>query len=1100
MFLSPVKLSEATHVLFLGVLTLSMLACDESEIISYPEISIQPETLDFGQIPVDSSIGKELIITNRGLAELRLSSVKLPSRALAFSIRSVPGQFPAKDKKSILVSFNPQEIGSFSSTITISSNAREHALLKILVTGLAIPQISCGSCDTPPGARCLSDHDLLLFDGIGTCSSDQCRYASRVIRCEGQCTNGYCFGNRFPSVDVTLLPARPLTTDNLLANAVARDDDGDPITLRYVWFKDQQPVSNTDATVFALQTSKSEEWMVTVTANDGQVDGPRKTARVFIANTPPTLASAKIVPDSGDEQTVFSCVPSLPYDEDMDTISLETRWLVNSNYVRTSSSIDGRDFDSGDQIVCELTPHDGEAAGLSVRSSTVTTTNLAPSIVGATLSPSVVRTQTDLTVIPSGWFDPDGDPEDYLFEWYVNGMPIMGANAAVLGYQNFVRSDRVYARVTPTDGHLSGASILTRTATVQNTVPIYGLASVSPVAGDERTVFSCAPSGWFDGDGDAEQFDVSWMVNNSSPILGTNLDGTDFDRGDRIQCGATPFDAFDAGLVVWSSPLTIDNAEPSLSGADISPTSGDATTVFTCHGRGFTDSDNDPPGYQYLWHVNGVSSSTQAQIAHPQFGSRNVLYCEVWPDDGNGGIGTMVRSATVTISNTPPGVPTATVTPHNPISALDVTCSVLTPSIDIDNDPVSYRFSWTNGQTTVSGAVLPASATEIGQNWICTVTPNDGFVDGLSAYVAVNIGQNCWVDNATDILWSRAAAPTVVNAADAQSFCASLDQCGFSDWRVPSVLELRTIIDGCTATNVAGSCPLGTTCNASSCNQSSCNGCSWGSGPSAGGCYLESELVSDCSASYLSSTPDDDNSVQAWSVDFADGSISSEPVTNAQAVRCLRYPHQSCKEILAAGVDRGNGIYSIDTDGDGGRPPFNVYCDMTTDGGGWTAIISPSDQSRAYLERFDLLENTLTDDSIDATRGMTFGTTVPDVSEWLARPYRALVSFDYDEIKVTYSGTCDVPSDGLGLLYIGTENTSANAGNIIALLDTNGGDPAGQFLYVDGTNVFSSSTQAVVNRTDLVVVPGSTQLLIAMNGYLPHFPFTRRYIRELWLR
>lgn len=60
-----------------------------------------------------------------------------------------------------------------------------------------------------------------------------------------------------------------------------------------------------------------------------------------------------------------------------------------------------------------------------------------------------------------------------------------------------------------------------------------------------------------------------------------------------------------------------------------------------------------------------------------------------------------------------------------------------------------------------------------------------------------------------------------------------------------------------------------------------------------------------------------------------------------------RYP-VSCKDLLTVAPGTPSGKYTIDPDGAGAVAPFSAYCDMTTNGGGWTMVTRQYEDTPVY--------------------------------------------------------------------------------------------------------------------------------------------------------
>jgi hypothetical protein len=96
-------------------------------------------------------------------------------------------------------------------------------------------------------------------------------------------------------------PTAPQTADDFTAIIASPSDDpeGDIVTYRYAWQRNGVAVAETSDTVSAAETAKDETWTVTVTPNDGRMDGPAGSASLTIANTAPGAPVVRI--DEGSD-------------------------------------------------------------------------------------------------------------------------------------------------------------------------------------------------------------------------------------------------------------------------------------------------------------------------------------------------------------------------------------------------------------------------------------------------------------------------------------------------------------------------------------------------------------------------------------------------------------------------------------------------------------------------------------------------------------------------------------------------------------------------------------------------------------------------------
>ncbi len=694
--------------------------------------------------------------------------------------------------------------------------------------------------------------------------------------------------NRAPGpVEIAISPAEPLTGDDLAAqiHSEALDEDGDSISYRFAWSQDEATRSDLTAQVVpSTETAKGEVWRVTVTAFDGELEGPAATTAVAIGNTAPTatveFAPAEPLSTEDLEATVTG------EDPDGDDLSYSWAWAVDGEPTEhTGATVPAADTTRGQVWTVTVVPSDGDDDG-EPASASVNVENTPPVVDALSIEPTEPTEESTLqaTVVAS---DDDGDTVELSYAWSVDGVLVLEGAEDSLSGEHFDRDQQVLLEVTPNDGFVEGEPVQAEPVTILNSPPSITSVSLEPSEIYEASTVSCVAQGWADADGDAEGYRYTWTVDGSEVSTDETLDGSAFDRGDTLSCTLTPSDGTDDGEPLSSASTTVLNTPPSLVSASLSPTDPtEADTLSVSLGKA-SDDDGDPISYAYAWTVNGARVSTAEELSGASFDRDDEVVCEITPNDGAED-GPTVTTAAVTVVNTPPVATSVLLSPSDPRT--DDLLEATATATDADGDSVTWTWSW-----SVDGVRVTATDSSLdGESWfdkgqtvLVEATPFDGADSGAAISSSTVL-----VGNSPPSISAASVSPAEAYEGSTLS-CLGIDWTDADDdtesyeisWTVNGyVVSTSATIDGalfdrgdsvrCMATPDDGT-DTGTT-------RSSDPVTVRNSPPSFSGVSISpsAPTVSDAVSASVSGAADDDgDSVQAELAWYVDGSLVSQGVT-----------------------------------------------------------------------------------------------------------------------------------------------------------------------------------------------------------------------------
>ena len=477
------------------------------------------------------------------------------------------------------------------------------------------------------------------------------------------------------------------------------------------------------------------------------------------------------------------------------------------------------------------------------------------------------------------------------------GPPDSSGVAAFLDATLSVGDHALTVTVTDTAG-LTAIALGTLTINGLPSAPGITLTPASPDTDDDLRVTLSSAS--VDPDGDPVSYAYAWYVDGvpSSASTSASLPASDTRAGEVWTVEVTATDGLGTGPAGTAS-VTIQNSAPDVSVA-LTPSAPTRTSTLTCSASG-SDADGDALTHTFTWSLDGApmtasSTSSTASTLAGVFAASQLVACAVSTDDGKGGTDT--DSASVTIGNTAPVVSSVTISPSSVYTNDTLSASVV--SSDADGDALSLSYAWyVDGVLTRSGSsssLSGASYFDRDEVVYVEVTADDGTDTDSEASSSVTVENTAPTAPGVEITPTEPVAGddmtcSVTTAStdddgDAISYTFGWDVDGVAYTGAVDAAE-DSVVDGA---DVGGSETW--TCE-----------------------VVASDGVGESGVGVASVT------------------------TACQLGSGAGCPATSCLEILDAGASTGDGTYWIDPEGTGA---IEVYCDMTTDGGGWTEVVNLS--------------------------------------------------------------------------------------------------------------------------------------------------------------